>query len=308
MKLFTIIILAALSLTALATDKVVYGIDNRMDVYEVRNKLYLKLAKGTAGMVKSTKVKKNSLSDTYSIKATTTLGKGMNLCSSESFYDQKLLANCSGFLVGEDLLVTAGHCMVKRDPLSDPCEDNKWIFGLEMESETDINLDKISKDNVYSCKRIIVAKLTDSDDFAVVKLDRKVVGRTPLKYRDSGKISSRTPLVVIGHPTMLPTKISGGGKVLDNSKRTKFITNLDTFGGNSGSAVFNAKTGVVEGILVSGKTDYLPSRPLDKNSCRVVNRCSTYGYDCDFVPPEGQEDADGEAVTRMTSLTQYIDN
>jgi hypothetical protein len=37
-----------------------------------------------------------------------------------------------------------------------------------------------------------------------------------------------------------------------------FLTNLDTFYGNSGSPVFNLNTLLVEGILVSGDSDYKP--------------------------------------------------
>ncbi len=62
-------------------------------------------------------------------------------------------------------------------------------------------------------------------------------------------------LYVIGHPSGLPTKVADGAQVC-TQKGTHFSANLDTYGGNSGSAVFNAKTNEVVGILVRGANDY----------------------------------------------------
>jgi V8-like Glu-specific endopeptidase len=124
------------------------------------------------------------------------------------------------------------------------------------------------------------------NDYALIRLDRKVVGRTPLKYRKSGKIAEGQEIVVIGHPTGLPTKVAGGANVRENHRDVFFNANLDTFGGNSGSAVFNADTGEVEGILVRGEQDY----EYDwSKGCRVVYKCTDDG-------------CRGEDVTRITNI------
>ena len=39
-----------------------------------------------------------------------------------------------------------------------------------------------------------------------------------------------------------------------------FITNTDTYGGNSGSPVFNEETGLVEGMLIQGANDFLETQ------------------------------------------------
>mgnify|MGYP000991441954 CR=1 FL=1 len=50
------------------------------------------------------------------------------VCTSERFYAQPTSANCSGFLVGKNKLVTAGHCVkTKKD-----CKENYWVFGYKM--------------------------------------------------------------------------------------------------------------------------------------------------------------------------------
>lgn len=96
-------------------------------------------------------------------------------------------------------------------------------------------------------------------------------------------------LFVVGHPSGLPTKVAGGTEVVGNDEDNFFTALLDTFGGNSGSAVFNSETLEVEGILVRGARDYVYD---SEASCYRVNHC------------EGQSPlgCDGESVSRMSSV------
>lgn len=301
LKFIAIIALTTQLFAAPSNRKVIYGEDNRLDLFEVKNKLFKKLAHSTAGLVDL-----NFLSDHgshYALNQIISLEQGLDVCSSEKFSDQPLAPNCSGFLVGEDIMVTAGHCYSGMS--ANNCRTHAWVFDYAMESASDINTDNISKDNVYFCDEVIKVKFNQFEDFAVIKLDRKVKNRTPLKVRKKGQVAQNTPLVVIGHPSMLPTKVSPGGTVLLNDDEFQFTTTLDTFQGNSGSAVFNAKTGMVEGILVSGKTDYIPSRPQDPMSCKIVNNCDMKGNNCDGKD-RGSVITPGENVTRITTLVQYL--
>jgi len=300
MKTLMLSIAILMSISAMANNKstkVIYGTDGRLDIYQVRNPLHKRLALSTAAMISTSKLKKSR--GIFSISHTKTLEDGANICPSELFSQQPMLAGCSGFLVGKDILVSAGHCF--KGTSSGSCNKNSWLFGLEMQSHNKINLKNIPAKNVYKCKKVIMAKLTGSEDFAVIQLDREVVGRAPLKFRKQGKISSKAKLVVIGHPTMIPTKVADGGTIIANRDKFQFTTTLDTFHGNSGSAVFDSKTGVLEGILVSGKTDYVNSIPGNARSCMVVNVCDMKGKNC--IDDEG---ARGENVTRITTLTRYI--
>lgn len=301
LKFIALIALTVQVFAAPNNRKVVYGEDNRLDLFEVKNTMFRKLAQSSAAMIGLHMLDKNG--DKYSINRLTNLEDGLNVCSSEKFADQPLAANCSGFLVGEDTIVSAGHCFSGMSANS--CRTHAWVFGFAMESATDINTDNIPADNVYRCKSVVKVKFDKNEDYAVIKLDRKVVNRKPLKFRKRGKVSDNAPLVVIGHPSMLPTKVSPGGTVLQNDNQFQFTTTLDTFQGNSGSAVFNAKTGMVEGILVSGKTDYIPSRPQDPNSCLMVNNCDMKGNSCDGKD-RGSVMIAGENVTRITSLKNYL--
>lgn len=302
-------LLLALALTSASLSHagvtVVYGYDTRKDVYQVTNSLHKKLMHSTAGMIHTVQFAKSALaSGLMDILEASTLEDSQNLCATEKFSQQPTAPSCSGFLVGEDTLVTAGHCVIgiMRSPEL-ACKSFAWVFDYSMKSVKDDPTKNIPMTNIYLCSKIIDARLDEQNDYAVIKLDRKVVGREPLKFRDSGKVADSATLVVIGHPTGLPLKVSSGGKVLNNREKNQFATSLDTFQGNSGSAVFNATTGLLEGILVQGKMDYRPSKMSNPNSCLVVNVCDKKGNHCRLTD---DMDPEGEIVTRITTLVGSI--
>lgn len=186
------------------------------------------------------------------------------LCKDERFVEQVSLGNCSGFLVGPSTLVTAGHCMINAKE----CSDNQWVFGFKE------GVTELIKSQVYSCKSITTQRYVYNEkevsDYAVIELDRKVTGYVPLKTRKFGRALLNTPLVVIGHPMGLPMKATDGAVVsrmneLERDHKLRslklrshyFTANLDSYGGNSGSPVFNKRNGKVEGILIQGADDFV---------------------------------------------------
>ncbi len=116
----------------------------------------------------------------------------------------------------------------------------------------------------------------------LVRLDRPVPNHHPVTVRQSGKIVGGQSLFVIGHPNGLPTKFADDAKVRENTPASYFVANLDTYGGNSGSPVFNRENYQVEGILVRGDTDF-----VSHNGCNVSMVCPNTG-------------CRGEDVTRAT--------
>ncbi len=262
-QIFFLLLFSATSVFASDVQvKVIYGDDNRVDVEDSVNPVYISLAKSTAAMV-NTLLLTELNSEQYEL-AGRSLSDG-GVCSSERFSNQPTLADCSGFLVSKDRLVTAGHCIKTKDD----CAKSSWVFDYRVQVESDSKV-VVDKSSVYKCRKIISQKL-DSEtlaDYAVIELSRDVEDRAPLKFRASGKPVIGESLVVIGHPSGLPTKIADGASVKEIND-IYLTSNLDTYGGNSGSAVFNSTTGIVEGILVRGETDYIFDRAL---GCRVSNR------------------------------------
>jgi V8-like Glu-specific endopeptidase len=305
MKNFAVFFAIALAFNVQAGTEVVYGQDNRQDVYQTRNALHKKLALSTAGMIDASKFQKSSKQGCVDLRGLKNLEDGENVCPNEAFSQQPTAPICSGFLVGQDTIITAGHCYKSFATPEQVCKSFAWVFDYDLKTASANPTRNISISNVYLCKKIFSAELNDRLDYAIIKLDRPVVGREPLKFRTSGKISPSTSLVVIGHPTGLPTKISPAGKVTRNVEPTKFSTTLDTFHGNSGSAVFNSDTGVIEGILIQGKNDYMPSKKNDPKSCLVVNKCDENGNSCTAGEDSGPVQW-GEVVLRIESIAKKI--
>jgi V8-like Glu-specific endopeptidase len=266
-----IFLLMALNSFATTPD-VIYGDDNRLDVYEA-NPRYAELARATAAKVPN--IFMRQVGKEFYFRTMTLVDRG--ICADERFTTQTTVAICSGFLVGPKTLVTAGHCMQNRND----CVNSRWVFGYSLSSKDQTKI-LVPKNNVYSCKKVLSQSFTDQIDYAVVELNREVKGVKPLAFRKSGAVAPGTPLVVIGNPSGLPTKIADGANVRSLESHW-FSANLDTFAGNSGSAVINAETFEVEGILVRGEEDYVsdPTR-----GCKVPKHCGNdecSGEDVNFI-------------------------
>ncbi|MGE0633963.1 MAG: serine protease, partial [Pseudobdellovibrionaceae bacterium] len=255
---------------------IIYGVDNRMQAVAASARLQT-VAKSTVALVKKASIardgagrtilKSRSYKDTY------------RLCSSEPFVQEKIAAFCSGSLIAPNQVLTAGHCITQALD----CADTRFVFDFKINSDGRQS-DVVERNNLYSCKKIISHFYTDTGaDFAVIELDRIVLGRTPVKLATRDDLRSGDEVIVMGHPSGLPLKIAPGGFVRSVQDQ-HFVANLDTYGGNSGSAVFNAKTLEVEGVLVRGDTDYVRN-----GLCLVSNRCA-----------EGS--CRGEDVTKISSV------
>lgn len=173
------------------------------------------------------------------------------LCSDEPFRDQPTVGHCTAFLVGEDRVATAGHCLGRRD-----CPDISFVPRFRIESAGGNSPTSIPESEVLRCGAKVVRKLKGTNDYAVYTLQNPVVGITPLCIRRSGEVPMGTDLVIIGHPYTIPMKIAGGAEVKGIASNY-FEANLDDYGGNSGSPVFDAATMEVQGILVRGNEDFV---------------------------------------------------
>ena len=254
-------LLFTFSLKLQASNEVVYGKDDRLDYYQSKPVIQ-ELSAATAVMINNIRLKPSA--DKYKISKKTLEDYGV--CSEERFAQQPIAGSCTGFLIAPDTLVTAGHCIQTIDD----CKIHRWLFNYKVEKEGVFNFTVPAKD-VYHCVELIKRGYDHGKaiDFAIVRLDRTNSEVQPLTLRTKGKIQRNDRIFVIGHPTGLPMKYAGNAIVRSTSSHS-FLTNLDTFAGNSGSPVFNEKTLEVEGILIRGETDYVkdPAR-----GCKKVNFC-----------------------------------
>lgn len=271
--------------------KAIHGKDDRVDYYEVPASLR-PLADSVVSFWRSGDVK---IKDGVAALDTVTFKK-LGICQGQKFLEQPAGAFCSGALVGPDLVMTAGHCV----PNETECADTKLVFGYVVKA-TGAYPDSVPAADVYSCKRILRRKYSDSspldmlsggrgNDYALLLLDRPVTGRRPLPVNRSGNIRKGEKVFIIGYPFGLPLKLADNARVRDISPRNFFWTDLDTFGGNSGSPVFNSRTGLIEGIHVRAETKMFMDTPA---GCRIPA----------VFPQEGGA---GAAANRISELAPYI--
>lgn len=263
--------------------KVIYGDDDRLDLYDVNDKGLLELADSTVALIQSSRIKVKS--DGTADIALSSYKNNYNLCSTEPFINQKTAAFCSGSLVGKDIVITAGHCIRNQSS----CSDTKMVFGFGIKQSDGVTPSNVSANEVYGCKEIIRRVQSGDTDYSVVRLDRSVTNHKTLKINRGAVVPNGTSLTVIGHPSGLPTKVASAGLVR-SSNSIYYVTSLDTYGGNSGSAVFNTATKEIVGILVRGETDF-----VSNGSCKVSNRCK-------------QDGCRGEDVTRIDLVADLIPN
>jgi V8-like Glu-specific endopeptidase len=275
-----------------------YGQDTRTEPYQHSDSKLKEMAASVAIFVHRNQVNisGNSVTlDGYTLNEMSELGwlvSGSHapMCTDELFSAQVAPGYCTGFLVTENILVTAGHCFVKT-----PCAETNIVFGFQMESAD--SLATITKDNVFECAQVLAQVSPNQEnqylDYAIVKLDRPT-GRAGLSYTTADQLKAQDNVAVLGYPSGLPQKIASNAFVMSNDESNPyFVANLDTFGSNSGSPVINMASYQVEGILVRGTTDYVLS---DDGSCVQVNRC----------PEGGDANCSGENATKMGMLADRI--
>jgi hypothetical protein len=289
MKNFAMALLVSLTTISsvfAAGNKVIYGNDDRQDLSEVTDATDLKLADSTVALFKTRDIMIDPATNTARL-ATRSYAQEMQLCKSERFYDQKTGAFCSGTLVGPDLILTAGHCITDDYD----CGETSFVFGFNIHDHDGLTPESVPSTQVYQCKAIVQRNYDDyGADFTLARIDRAVTDHTPAQVNRKAGLVKGDLLVMIGHPSGLPTKVAANAQVRDTSPTGYFVASTDSYAGNSGSGVFNQKTGLLEGVLVRGEQDFVRS-PTE--ACYISNVCAEDG-------------CRGEDVTSASSFEKFI--
>jgi V8-like Glu-specific endopeptidase len=271
-------------------NEAIYGEDDRIFIENTDHRVR-KLGQSVAALIFRKSISTSKNRDQLKIKVST-VKKNLNICKNQPFHNEISAAKCSAFLVAPNIVVTAGHCIT--GPIA--CLNFKFVFDFTKESSifTKKNVILTKKSNVYACKKILHREYSyiSKIDYAIIKLDRKVTDREPLKIRTHGKISDNARLIAIGHPSGMFQMSTPEGRVLKNTNKIYFSSNLDTFQGNSGGPVINKYSGLVEGILVRGEKDF-----------KIDNEDNCYGP---VICSENGENCYGEEATRITRLHSVL--
>jgi len=285
-----------------AAEKAIYGPDDRKEYFEVPKKVQ-QTADSVAALFYASALPYDGKA--YQIPQTQyPFNYGNNhypLCAKEHFAKQPSAAYCSGVLIAPNQVLTAAHCAKDQQGVSygagKSCAGIVLSFDYRLDAASKIPTN-LTPNQLYQCQKVLDYFYQDNGQFQLVilQLDRYVKDRNPLPIRSSGKIADGTPIGLIGYPLGWPLKIAKtGATVRDNKAEDSFITDVDSFHGNSGSPVFDAEqlrqgNAVVEGILVSGEVDFI----LTEQACATANTCKTQKAD--------EPGCNGEKVMRVNKL------
>ncbi len=228
--------------------KGIWGSDDRMDFYEIRDEQVKKNAASVALVclkedIVSVKTKNSSMLKTRNY------GRALSLCELEPFRDQPILMSfsCTGFLVKDDVIATAAHFADEGN-----VGNLRIVFGYSLKDRNSV-IPQIPNCKAYKGEKII-GRVYDPEgtgaDWALVKLDRKVEGQE-IAVLSEKEVCCCQDIYVMGHPNGLPLKYAPGAKV-SRITPAYFAAGLDIYSGNSGSPVFDTETHEVIGMVVRG--------------------------------------------------------
>lgn len=281
-----------------ATSRAIYGPDDRTDWYQIAPSASLAaklepFARASVALFEASKLDA-PVNGTVHIKAKP-FQEAKHLCPPPvKFATQPSAAFCSGTLVRPDTVLTAGHCIREvsgNAALPQDVTAVKFVFGYLMQS-ADADATVIPAGNVFTGKEVIGGEKPEKlninrHDWALVRLDRAVPASVAVPVTDweTTPVTRGTSVFVMGFPAGMPLKYAPNATVRDDTNEAWFVANLDTFGGNSGSGVYDQRTRKLAGILVQGEFDYRD----DPRGCKLLTLC----------PEDG---CSGETVSRISQV------
>jgi hypothetical protein len=235
----------------------IYGNDDRVEVFESPSRVVRDFARSSlAALVFSHRLRYGESAQlAYDLSS---LAEAKHLCQAERFSDQPALAACSGVLIDDDLLLTAGHCLGKdAEEARSYCRDLTAVFDFHYTAHGELEL---ASDDARTCRTVSVHRFVDGDgnsaDFAVLQLDRAAGPERAPASIAARAVEALESTICIGNGGGLPTKVDAGGRILEAQTHPEFFrATTDSFVGGSGSAVLDARLELL-GIQSRGNPDF----------------------------------------------------
>ncbi|MDN5871437.1 MAG: RICIN domain-containing protein [Nitrococcus sp.] len=167
---------------------------------------------------------------------------------------------CTGALISDNLFLCAGHCFDQTGggwtrPMIDGTNDVIPSSEIATNMHINFNYQVDPNGNLQDETQVAVVELLEYRlgglDFAIVRL-----AGTPSQEFGIGEIAPRDAnegdmLAIIGHPAGVPKRIEAGSLTTLSGDRI-FYDDIDTLGGNSGSAMWQSPSGRIVGVHTNG--------------------------------------------------------
>ena len=248
----------------LKAQSAVYGVDDRLEYYEIQDSITADYSKSVAAMFNN-----DSLLDKgqyYKLIGGSLRSK--NFCRSHPFSTQPSIAECSGFLISPNKILTSSLCVKNtRD-----CSNNSWVFEYRKKTKYQ-NQFNFKKNEIFKCVKVERASLLSNfkRSYSIIHLDREVKDIAALEIDATTKIVEGSEVYMLGYPHGLPMKFSQDG-VITKTYRYSATSTIDTAKTNAGSPIFDKYSNKVIGIYHKGPKDYKmqetckePSKALPKH-------------------------------------------
>jgi V8-like Glu-specific endopeptidase len=248
MKYLLILTTTLLSLNAFS----LYEEDSRKDLYKVENQSVRKVAQALAYQIEKVELRGWTFNRFWTLVMKPFHEQG--ICSNERFSDNpSMRTNCTWILVSPKHLLSAGNCITEHY-----CKNDLYyyMFNYHLDSALPFN-EKHSKTNFYQCKNVVkrVFDPATATSYALIELKKEVKGITPVKISLKKELPMGQKLIVLGHIQGMPLKIADDNQVFDQNEK-HFLVNSDIAGETKGSAVINAQSYELEGLLIHGTKNY----------------------------------------------------
>ncbi len=182
------------------------------------------------------------------------------LCTEVKGKELPITANCSGVLVGADLLLTAGQCYLGQQKT---CDDFKWIFDYSPTQKS------FNSKQVYSCKKVIHYSVSvdlneTKDQWALIQLDRIVEKKHPLELAKSFDEQSGR---VLGNLFGLSPKLTRVKEIIQNGdfKSGDFDQEFPV----PGSTILNDKNEIL-GVVIRTEGGFVKD---EQRGCYLPKKC-----------------------------------
>ncbi|MBM7116849.1 trypsin-like serine peptidase [Archangium primigenium] len=288
--------------TAQVRDAIIHGVSGRQDVFQVAdNTLRERAMRSSVALVHA-----NAL-DARDPENIQFLARSVwdvhRLCDPPYSTTRDLApAFCSGTLIDDALVLTAGHCV----PTAEACAQTRLVFTFYRADY--YGLAPRTHEDVFQCQDVVVrarGQVAGRDlDYAILRLDRPATPRfasAPLRA-GARPMAAREPVAVIGTSGGTALTLDASGTVLSARAEVRdyFVVDADMAVGSAGAGVYELRGHGLAGVLARGELDHVLAPGRDCWTERVcTGPVGCRGQDVTYVRPALEAYCQAESNPRL---------